>query len=309
MTDPSRSDAGARPADVARATALVLFSACCFGSIPILITIAIRSGATLVDVLAWRYVIAAVLLVAVGGGLARVRRSGRIVTPLLLLAGGGQAAIAFVSLSALRYIPAATLSFLFYTYPAWVAVIAAARGAERIGGRRAMALALSLAGITLMVGMPGTGHLNPAGVLLALSSAIMYAAYIPMIDHLGRDLPPAVTSVYASGGAALILVVVALSQGGPAFRFAPSAWGAIATLAVVSTVLAFLAFLRGLAVIGPVRTAIVSTVEPFWTALLGSLVLAQRLGPRTLAGGVCIAAAVILLQVRSHTSTPAPSAC
>jgi drug/metabolite transporter (DMT)-like permease len=309
MTDPSRPDAGARPADVARATALVLFSACCFGSIPILITIATRSGATLVDVLAWRYVIAALLLVAVGGGLARVRRTGRIVMPLLLLAGGGQAAIAFVSLSALHYIPAATLSFLFYTYPAWVAVIAAARGAERIGGRRAMALALSLAGITLMVGMPGTGHLNPAGVLLALSSAIMYAAYIPMIDHLGRDLPPAVTSVYASGGAALILVVVALSQGGPAFRFAPSAWGAIATLAVVSTVLAFLAFLRGLAVIGPVRTAIVSTVEPFWTALLGSLVLAQRLGPRTLAGGVCIAAAVILLQVGSQTSTPAPSAC
>jgi drug/metabolite transporter (DMT)-like permease len=107
----------------------------------------------------------------------------------------------------------------------------------------------------------------------------------------------------------LILVVVALSQGGPAFRFAPSGWGAIATLAVVSTVLAFIAFLRGLAVIGPVRTAIVSTVEPFWTALLGSLVLAQRLGPRTLAGGVCIAAAVILLQVGSHTRTAAPSAC
>ena len=33
--------------------------------------------------------------------------------------------IAFVSLSALRYIPAATLTFLFYTYPAWVTVISA----------------------------------------------------------------------------------------------------------------------------------------------------------------------------------------
>ena len=68
-------------------------------------------------------------------------------------------------------------------------------------------------------------------------------------------------------------------------------------MAVVSTVLAFIAFLRGLAVIGPVRTAIMSTIEPFWTALLGALVLRQALGPRTLAGGLCIAAAVVLLQL------------
>lgn len=299
----------ARPARLAGASALVVFSACCFGSIPILITIATRSGASLVDVLAWRYLIAAAVLVFVSGGPARVRRPAATATPLLLLAGGGQAAIAFVSLSALRYIPAATLSFLFYTYPAWVAVIAAARGTERIGARRATALALSLAGITLMVGVPGTGggQLHPAGVLLALTSALMYAAYIPMIDHFGRDLPPAVTSVYASGGAAVILVAVALAEGGLGVHLTPAAWGAIAALAVVSTVLAFIAFLRGLSVIGPVRTAIVSTVEPFWTALLGALILAQDLGPRTLAGGVCIAAAVILLQLVAEPGRVVPA--
>lgn len=309
MTDSPRLDADARPTHLTRASVLVLFSACCFGSIPILITLAIGSGARLVDVLAWRYLIAAVLLVFVSGGISRVRRPSRVVTPLLLFAGGGQAAIAFVSLSALRYIPAATLTFLFYTYPAWVAVIAAVRGAERISGRRALALGLSLAGIAIMVGMPGAGHLHPMGVLLALSSALLYAAYIPMIDHLGRDLPPAVTSVYVSGGAAVILVVVALAQGGLAVRFAPIAWGAIATLAAVSTVLAFIAFLRGLAVIGPVRTAIVSTIEPFWTALLGGLVLSQALGLRTLIGGIGIAAAVILLQLgHGRATTPAPAA-
>jgi drug/metabolite transporter (DMT)-like permease len=305
----SSLDANAHPPHLARASSLVLFSACCFGSIPILITLAIGTGAGLIDVLAWRYLVAAVLLVFVSGGIAQVKRPSRVMTPLLVLAGGGQAAIAFVSLSALRYIPAATLSFLFYTYPAWVAVISAVRGTERIGGRRAVALGLSLVGIVLMVGMPGTDTLHPIGVMLALASALMYAAYIPMIDHLGRDLPPAVTSVYASGGAAVILIAVALTQGGLAVHFAPLAWGAIAALAVVSTVLAFIAFLHGLAVIGPVRTAIVSTIEPFWTALLGAVVLSQALGPRTLAGGVCIAAAVILLQLgHRRAAAPAPVA-
>lgn len=299
------NDTDARSPHLARASALVLFSACCFGSIPILTTLATGGGARLVDLLAWRYLIAAVLLVFVGGGLAQVTRPASRTVPLLVLAGGGQAAIAFVSLSALRYIPAAMLTFLFYTYPAWVAVIAALRGSERITRGRAVALALSLAGIALMVGIPGAGHLHPLGVLLALASALMYAAYIPLIDYLGRDLPPAVTSVYASAGAAVILVGVAFAQGGLGVRFTPLAWGAIAAMAVVSTVLAFIAFLRGLAVIGPVRTAIVSTIEPFWTALLGGLVLRQALGPRTLLGGICIAAAVVLLQL-GHGREGAP---
>ena len=297
-----------RSPNLARASALVLFSACCFGSIPILTTLATGGGARLVDVLSWRYLIAAVLLVIVSGGVRQVRQPSARALPLLILAGGGQAAIAFVSLSALRYIPAAMLTFLFYTYPAWVAVISALRGSERISGGRAVALLLSLAGIALMVGIPGTGHLHPVGVLLALTSALMYAAYIPLIDYLGRGLPPSVTSVYASGGAAVILVVVALVQGGLGVRFTPLAWGAIGTMAVFSTVLAFIAFLRGLTVIGPVRTAIVSTIEPFWTALLGALVLRQGLGPRTLAGGVCIAAAVVLLQLgHGREATPEPA--
>jgi drug/metabolite transporter (DMT)-like permease len=302
-TNPPDSDA--RSPHLTRASALVLFSACCFGSIPILTTLATGGGAGLVDLLAWRYLIAAVLLVVVSGGLAQVKRPVARAMPLLVLAGGGQAAIAFVSLSALRYIPAAMLTFLFYTYPAWVAVISAVRGSERITRGRAVALALSLVGIALMVGVPGAGHLHPLGLLLALASALMYAAYIPMIDYLGRDLPPAVTSTYASGGAALILVAAALVEGGLGVRFTPLAWGAIGTMAVVSTVLAFIAFLRGLAVIGPVRTAIMSTIEPFWTALLGGLVLRQALGPRTLLGGVCIAAAVVLLQL-GHGREAAP---
>lgn len=293
------------PRALSRATLLVMFSACCFGSIPILITLATSSGARLVDILAWRYLIAAVLLVVVSGGIAPVLAPGRRAWLVIILAGGGQAAIAFVSLSALRYIPVATLTFLFYTYPAWVAVMAAVRGTERMSGRRALALALSLAGIALMVGMPGAGGLHPIGALLALSSALMYAMYIPLIDGLGRGLPAAVTSVYATTGAGAILVAVALAQGGLAPRFAPIGWTAVLILAVVCTVLAFLAFLHGLAEIGPVRTAIVSTIEPFWTALLGSVVLSQQIGPRTLAGGLLIAAAVILLQLGHRTAAAA----
>ena len=292
---------------VGRATLLVAFSACCFGSIAILVTVATDAGARLVEVLAWRFLLAAVLLAVVAGGPAAIRRERRRGLPLALLAGGGQAAIGGLSLSALRYIPAATMIFLFYTYPAWVTVISALRGGEPLTGLRVLALGLSLAGIAVMVGLPGTGSASIAapGVLLALAGALLYALYIPMIDRLGRGLSPAMTAAFATSGAAVILAAAAATTGGVTPRQPAIVWLTIVLLAVVCTVIAFIAFLRGLAAIGPVRTAIVSTVEPFWGALLASVVLAQPLSSRTLTGGVLVAAAVVILNLPPRVERPA----
>jgi drug/metabolite transporter (DMT)-like permease len=290
-----------------RATLFVLVSACCFGSIGVLSTLAIRGGARLIDVLFWRYAIAAVLLVVVSGGLAAVRLPRRRALELAIFTGGGQAAVAFTTLSALKYIPVASLVFLFYTYPTWVAVISAIRGVERLTAPRVIALAISLAGIGLMVGLPGSGTMHPAGVAFALGGAVLYAIYIPVINHYGTGLLPAVTSAYAAGGAALCFLAAALFQGTPRVEFTALGWASILALAVICTVFAFIIFLRALAVIGSVRTAIVSTIEPFWTALLGSLVLGQSIGPRVFIGGSLIAAAVVLLQVAGRGSAGAES--
>ena len=119
---------------------------------------------------------------------------------------------------------------------------------------------------------------------------------------------PRATATFAAAGAAAIFVAVALVRGGLTVNAAPIAWLALVLLAVVCTVLAFLAFLRGLAVIGPVRTAIVSTIEPFWGALLASIVLGQPLSPRTLGGGLLIAAAVVILNLRQREPTAVAAA-
>ena len=288
-----------------RATLLVLFSACCFGSITIFVTIATSTGARLVDVLAWRYLLGALLLRMLSGGFGAGKVAPRRALSLLSLAGGGQAVVAILSLSALEYVSVSTVTFLFYSYPAWVALISAMRGTEPLTGRRVVALVLSLTGIVVMVGMPGAGGLNPIGVTLALVSAFLYALYIPMMGRFGESFSPAVVASYASAGAAIIFTIAAVVRGGPVFALAPVAWGMIGLLAVLSTAIAFLAFLRGLAIIGPVRTSIVSTIEPFWATLLASVALGQALSPRTLGGGVLIAEAVVILNLRPAASRPA----
>ena len=291
---------------VGRATLAVAFSACCFGSIAILVTLATRAGGRLVEVLTWRYVLAAALLAIVAGTSAAERRHARRGLSVAVLAGGGQAVIAGLSLSALRYVSTATMIFLFYTYPAWVTVFSALRGKEPLTRSRVLALVLSSAGIAVMVGLPGTSASGAAapGVALALTAAVLYALYIPMIGHLGRDLTPALTAMFTSSGAAVILGIVAMATGGLRLDRPFVFWFAVVLLAVVCTVIAFLLFLRGLAAIGPVRTAIVSTVEPFWGALLASIVLAQPLAARTMTGGVLVAAAVIILNLPQRSDAP-----
>ena len=286
-----------------RATLLIVLAACGFGAIAILVTLGTRTGAPLLTLLAGRYLIGAVIL----GAIARMAGELRLDRPamrVLVYGGVGQVLIAVVSLSALRYIPAATLSFLFYTYPAWVAVITRFRHSERLTPIRLFALGLSLAGIFVMVGAPGAAALHPAGVGLALAAAVLYAVYVPMIGVLERGLPPVATATYMSTGAAIVLLMAGAFMGDITVNMHRIAWAAIVLLAVVSTVLAFLGFLRGLRVLGPVRTAIVSTVEPFFTAIMGAWLLDQPITITTLIGGALIAAAVILLQLRSANNHP-----
>jgi drug/metabolite transporter (DMT)-like permease len=281
-----------------RATLLILLSACGFGAIAIFVTVARGAGVPLMSVLSWRYIVAGAVLAAIAWPTGALRFD-RPALRVAVFAGLGQSIIAVVSLSALRYIPAGTLAFLFYTYPAWVAIIARVRHSEPLTATRLFALALSLAGIFVMVGAPGGTGLHPVGVSLALVAAFLYAAYIPMIGALQRNLSAVATATYMSLGAAVLLVVLSAARGELFVEIHRTAWYAIAGLSLVSTVAAFLMFLAGLRVLGPVRTAIISTVEPFFTALLGAWLLAQPLTKTTLAGGVFIAAAVVLLQLRS----------
>ena len=296
-----------RPLGEGAATLAIVGAAFGFGSIAIATVLATRAGTTLVALLLGRYAIAAVLLLPVVGG-ARGLAIGRgRALPLLVAGGVGQAIVAVLSLSALAYIPAATLVFLFYTFPAWVAIFARLRGTESITPTRVIALALALAGIVVMVGMPGAATLNPLGVALGLSAALAYGIYIPLVNRLQRGVGSTVATWYICAGVAVILGVAGVARAELSWAQPMAAWWAMLWLALVSTTFAFVLFLRGLATLGPVRTSIVSTAEPFFVAIMGALFLDQPLTLPVILGGLFIAAAVVLLQRGSPPPAPAAS--
>jgi len=74
-------------------------------------------------------------------------------------------------------------------------------------------------------------------------------------------------------------------------------WINILTLAVVSTVIAFSALIKGVSILGPVRTSIIATVEPFFTAVLGVTVLGSQFTATTLLGGALIGSAILVIEL------------
>lgn len=282
-------------ASVRRATVLIVLSALSFGSISVLTVLVTAAGVPLLTAMAWRYVLGAALL----GTIARPHHLHAVpkqrVILLLVIGGCGQALITYLSLHALEYISVGPLAFLFYTYPAWVALLAAIRRTEKLTPVRVIALTLALAGVAIMVGVPEE-KLHPIGVILALGSALLYSAYLPALEHVQEGIPALAATFLLIVGAAIAFVIAALFTGDLLLPVGIEVWSEIFLLALVATVIAFLTLIKGLSVLGPVRTAIVATVEPFFTAMLGILVLGNELSASTLLGGILIAGAVLLIQ-------------
>jgi drug/metabolite transporter (DMT)-like permease len=184
---------------------LVLVSAAAFGSVALFVKPLYAAGMTVLVLLAWRFVTAA--LVSWGYLLAgsRTRRSLRLLTRrrvvVLLLLGTLYVGNSFTYIGSLQVVPISLNSIIAYLYPAIVAVMAL-RLVRRLEGRRAwFALGLSLVGVALALGGVPDGEMPPLwGLALSFANPFIYATWIVFQARLAGDRP-ARTSVPPPGDA------------------------------------------------------------------------------------------------------------
>jgi drug/metabolite transporter (DMT)-like permease len=270
----------------------ILFSASAFGALAIFARFAYAAGVDVMTLLFLRFGLAALVFI----GLAVARRQsfprGRellIVTGMGALGYAGQS---FCYFSALRYISPGLVALLLYSYPAIVTVLAAVFLHEKLRATKLVALALALGGLAVTIGK--VGEVNLLGVALAIGAALIYSVYILVGTRVLSRVSPAQVSTIVCGAAAVVFGAFVAARGAT-WPHSTGGWLAVAAVALVSTVIPILCFFAGLARIGPVNAAMLSTLEPVVTIALAWLAFGEAMTPLRLLGGVMILVAVVVL--------------
>jgi drug/metabolite transporter (DMT)-like permease len=186
-----------------------------------------------------------------------------------------------------------------------VVVIGVMAFGMRLSRRAAVACAVAVAGTVLVVG-PSAGSGEPIGVVFGLAGAVIYAVYILLgsrvLVHVNAITASTVIMTTAAAGYALLYV---LSPHRPHFPDTGKGWAAVVTLALVSTVIAVVTFLAGLARVGPADASTLSTVEPVVSVVLSAIVTGEDITAWTVTGGLLIVGSVLVL---SRATVPVTAA-
>jgi drug/metabolite transporter (DMT)-like permease len=253
----------------------VLFAAMCviWGIPYLLIKVAVEDLSPSMLVLA-RTSIAALILLPI----ALARRELRPLVPhwLPLLAFAAiEIALPWVLLGAAETkISSSLTALLIAAVPLVATVIALTTGnRERPEAQTLFGLLLGMVGVAAIVGVNVEGGVVP--IVQVILVAVCYAVG-PVILQRWLAALPALGVIAASLALTAVAYVPIVALGSAGGAPSGTAIGAVLGLAIVCTALAFLIFFALIAEVGPVRSTVITYVNPAVAALLGVAILDEH---------------------------------
>jgi drug/metabolite transporter (DMT)-like permease len=284
--------------------ALVIGSACCFGTLGVFGKLAYRLGLTTPQLLSYRFALAALLLWLVVVVARQPLPPRRSLIGLAIMGGAGYVGQSASYFSALHFIPVSTTALLLYTFPVAVTLLATLLFGEPLGWTKIGAVVLAFLG-TMLVVEAQLKAAPPIGIVLGLTSAAVYSGYILYGSRLLPGIPPVSATATIVTAAAVVWSGFAAATGQLAVNWTPSRLALLAGFAVVGTTIPVLTFILGLRLVGPSRAAILSTFEPASSVLLAVLILGEGANPIQYLGGAFILASVVVLEGRGWRASRA----
>jgi len=209
-----------------------------------------------------------------------------------------------------------------YIAPVLVALYARFFVHEPVRRRLWVAIALSLAGLSLVVDVWGGVTLDTAGVLACLAAAVAYALYIVMADRslrAGRDA--ASLLAYGFLFATIFWAIVQPWWSFPAGTVDASAsllgrldelsapvWLLLGYVVVLGTVVPFVLIVTALHHISPTQTIIVAMLEPVLAAAVAYAWLREELTGQQIVGSLLVLGGIVLAQTAREVEPTAAGA-
>jgi drug/metabolite transporter (DMT)-like permease len=241
--------------------------------------------------------IAAAVLMAIAFSRRRPWPPRRDVITLILLGVVGNGLYQILFVEGLSRTKVGNAVLIVASAPAFIAIASRLKGIERVRRRTLYGVALSVAGVGLVVfGSARGDHSNATliGTLLVFIGVFCWTAFTVMLQPLAMRLDPIQLSALTMTGGTLPLLIVS-PRALAATRWetiGPAVWVSVFYASVISMVVAYLFWYRGLRVLGPTRTAVYSNLQPAiaiivaWIFLNESPTLWQGVGTGTIMTGI-----------------------
>ncbi len=288
----------------------VFIAALLFSAKAILIKLAFHYPVDPVSLLCLRMLFALPFFIGVAVYMLQ-KNQGKITTPLLLsdywkligLGVLGYYAASILDFWGLQYVTAGQERLILFIYPTLVVLISWVVYQKKIGWVEIVALLLSYAGIGIVF-LRHSFATQPhiwLGVVLIFGSAFTYAVYLVgsgrLIPKFGASRFNAY-SMIVSSIAIIIHYLIAYPQS--LWHYPPVIYGYSLSIAIFSTVIPTFLIAVGIQLIGAGRAAIIASVGPVSTIILGYFFLGEIIHTPEIIGTILVLAGVLLVSTRKN---------
>ena len=281
-------------------------SSASFGFSPLFSIALIAAGLTNFDVLSYRWLTAALVLIIyafIKGKSLRLNSFSEVWKVMLLSAL--RAITSITLLIGYANIASGIASTINFMYPVIVAFCMMLFFGEQKSWVTFGAIALAILGVYLMAsgdGLTVEGGNTTLGLTCSLISAFSFAAYYIVMKKSKADKIEAVkfttwimmlSAVYFIAGGLIIEGFISIVTDG-------RSWLYILGLGLWATMVSNFTGVKAVRRIGPTLTSILGALQPLTAVILGALFLDEHLGLKAIAGIVLIMAAVIIIVLHTN---------
>lgn len=188
--------------------------------------------------------------------------------------------------------PGATIQFLGpILVLGWMVVVQGRSVAPMAWG----AAVLAVTGVALASRAWDLATLDWVGIASGLASAVTFASYLLLGEHLGRRLPAVTVLAWAFVVASVVWLVAQPLWDFPVDQPA-EVWGKLVWVGITGTAIPFLVEFAALQRAASGIVGVVATAEPIIGAAAAWVLLDQRLGSLQILGGLMVVVAVASIQ-------------
>jgi len=186
--------------------------------------------------------------------------------------------------------------------PIQVLIVARLRGQERITARKAVGMAIALAGVAVLKAFePAAGNGAGAtwtGDFVVLLAGLCFALFTVFGKEVTEQYSTITMNTYAYVGGAVALLPLTLWEAArqPLAHVSAGAWLAAIYMALFPSVIAYLIYYHALAHMTASRVSAFSYLQPVFASVMGVVILGESLGAPVIAGGAVILAGVYLAE-------------